>query len=271
MFPLSQNPSSSSRGNSRGSSSSHNPHNRNYGAAFFQMMTIALLCTSLAQPSWLSLTTRTPTSTSRSGGGCPKHLTLYQFFDYGYFETGDSRNSTIIVTPVRLYYHSAAGTMACLTPAIVNMFKVILMLVIFAIILCFIGFLLDVLGTKSRLSLTVRSNGLLTIPIVLICAGVVSLAYYITVLLEKENRHSYFLEVSFDYGFFTLSSAGATALLATASALFKRMGGPERRRSRSRHRRSRSSRLRDSRLMLVDTVESPPLVVHGDPPPPYSL
>ena len=64
--------------------------------------------------------------------------------------------------------------------------------------------------------------------------------------------------------------AGATALLATASALFKRMGGPERRRSRSRHRRSRSSRLRDSRLMLVDTVESPPLI-HGDPPPPYSL
>ena len=55
--------------------------------------------------------------------------------------------------------------MGCLTPAIVNMFKVILMLVIFAIIVCFIGFLLDVLGTKSRLSLTVRSNGLLTIPI----------------------------------------------------------------------------------------------------------
>lgn len=44
--------------------------------------------------------------------------------------------------------------------------------------------------------------------LVLICAGVVSLAYYITVLLEKENRHSYFIEVSFDYGFFTLSAAG---------------------------------------------------------------
>lgn len=43
---------------------------------------------------------------------------------------------------------------------------------------------------------------------VLICAGVVSLAYYITVLLEKENRHSHFVEVSFDYGFFTLSAAG---------------------------------------------------------------
>ncbi len=49
---------------------------------------------------------------------------------------------------------------------------------------------------------------LLAFAAVLICAGVVSLAYYITVLLEKENRHSYFIEVSFDYGFFTLSAAG---------------------------------------------------------------
>lgn len=66
---------------------------------------------------------------------------------------------------------SSIAAMGCLTPAIVNMFKVILMLVIFAIILCFIGFLLDVLGTKSRLSLTVRSNGLMTIPI-----GIIHLA-----------------------------------------------------------------------------------------------
>ena len=118
--------------------------------------------------------------------------------------------------------------MACLTPTIVNLFKIILMLVIIGIILSFVGFLLDILGTKSRLSLAVRANGLLTIPtgnhdfhnnninllnfylslLVLICAGVVSLCYYITVLLEKENRHSHFVEVSFDYGFFTLSAAG---------------------------------------------------------------
>lgn len=143
---------------------------------------------------------------------------------------------------------------------------------------------------------------------VLICAGVVSMAYYITVLLEKENRHSHFVEISFDYGFFTLSAAGevssslflyllknratnesfttistfdfmldpcigATSLLATACSLFKKMNvsGSERRRSRSRHRRSRSSRLRESRLMLVDTVESPPLTGVCEPPPPYSL
>ena len=129
MFPLSQNPSNSSRGNGRSSSSSHNPHNRNYGAAFFQMMTIALLCTSLAQPSWLSLTTRTNVS-PRSGESCPKHLTLYQFFDYGYFETGDSRNSTAIVTPVKLYYHSAAGSelLFFIFPSIRFLFKYFVLL-----------------------------------------------------------------------------------------------------------------------------------------------
>lgn len=112
MFPSSHNPStsSSSRGNGRNSTSHHHSHNRNYGAAFFQMMTIALLCTSLAQPSWLSLTTRLPAVNPRSGEACPKHLTLYQFFDYGYFETGDSRNGTLITAPLRLFYHSASGS-----------------------------------------------------------------------------------------------------------------------------------------------------------------
>lgn len=269
MFPLSQSPSRSS--NSRGTSGRIS-HNRNYGAAFFQMMTIALLCTSLAQPSWLSLITRASSST-RPGESCPKHLTPYQFFDYGYFESGETIRNTTGNAAIRLFYHSAVGTLACLTPSIVNLFKVILMLVIVAIIVSFIGFLLDVLGTKSRLSLSVRSNGLLTIPTVLIAAAVVSLVYYITVLVERENHHFHFVEVSFDYGFFTLSAAGGTALLATAAALFKRMGpsNSERRRSRSRHRRSRSSRLRDSRLMLVDTVESPQMTGVCDPPPPYSL
>lgn len=120
MFPLSQNPSSSSRGGHAQSSGgrnhhhhSHTSHNRNYGAAFFQMMTIALLCTSLAQPSWLTLVTRTMPNAPRPAETCPRHLTLYQFFDYGYFETADSgRNSTSGgASIIRLYYHSATGSM----------------------------------------------------------------------------------------------------------------------------------------------------------------
>ena len=55
--------------------------------------------------------------------------------------------------------------MACLTPFIVNLFKVMLMIVVLAITLSFAGFLLDILGTKSRLCLTLRTNGFLTVPI----------------------------------------------------------------------------------------------------------
>jgi len=244
--------------------------NRNYGAAFFQMMTIALLSTSLAQPSWLSLINR---STSiQPSETCPKHLTLYHFFDYGYFETVNVFNGTTS-TPIRMLYHSNSGTMGCLTPLVVNLFKVILMLVVLAITLSFVGFLLDILGTKSRLCLTLRTNGLLTVPIVLLCAAIVSVAYYITVLIERENRHSHFVEVEFDYGFFTLSAAGATSLLATASFLFQKSNVTDRRRSRSRHRRShRSSRLRSSsHLMLVEDMENPSLPDNRDLPPPYSV
>lgn len=117
MFPLSQSPSTSSRAHGRHSSHSHSSsNNRNYGAAFFQMMTIALLCTSLAQPSWFSLVTRTSAAASKLGESCPRHLTLYQFFDYGYFETGDARNVTSGPTPVRLYYHSATGSKLIMEP-----------------------------------------------------------------------------------------------------------------------------------------------------------
>ena len=80
--------------------------NRNYGAAFFQMITIALLCTSLAQPSWLTLISRS----AQPGENCPKHLTLHQFVDYGYFETTDTFNATNSA-PIRMLYHSSSGGM----------------------------------------------------------------------------------------------------------------------------------------------------------------
>jgi len=244
------------------------PTNRNYGAAFFQMITIALLCTSLAQPSWLTLISR---SSIQPGEKCPKHLTLYQFIDYGYFETTDTYNATSS-TPIRMLYHSSSGTtMSCLTPLVVNLLKVMLMIVVLAITLSFTGFLLDILGTKSRLCLTLRTNGFLTVPIVLLCATIVSLAYYITVLIERQNRHSHFIEVEFDYGFFTLSAAGATSLLATASSLFQKSSVTDRRSRRSRHRRSRSRLRSSSHLTLVEDMENPSLPDNRDLPPPYSL
>lgn len=111
MFFSSQGSSTSSnRGSGRNSSSSHKPHNKNYGAAFFEMITVALLCTCLVQPSWFSIVTRT-SSASRTTKICPKHLTVYQFFDYGFFETSEPSNNTIVNSPLRLDYHSSSGSM----------------------------------------------------------------------------------------------------------------------------------------------------------------
>ena len=155
-------------------------HGPNYGAAFFQMLTVALLCTSLAQPSWLSIVTHT--SSNRPSDICPRHLTLYQFFSFGFFEAEGNSNDTF--RPPKMTYHSLSGSenlyylyscrgkysnglfvsgMACLTPPIVNLLKVILMLDLMAVIMSFVGFILDILRTKSRMLFFIRSNGLFTI------------------------------------------------------------------------------------------------------------
>lgn len=49
-------------------------NNRNLISAFFYMLTIALISTSLVQLSWFEI----------SGGFCVSHLSLYTFFTFGY-------------------------------------------------------------------------------------------------------------------------------------------------------------------------------------------
>jgi len=231
------------------------------------MLTVALLVTSLSQPAWLSLNGQSSPSIKPSEH-CPRHLTLYQFFDFGFFEAENVSNPTF--HNAKVIYRSSTGSIGCLTPFIVNIFKIVLMLNLMAVVISLIGFLLDIIGTSSKTFYIIRTNGLLSIVTVLICSGIVGLTYYTTVLIEKENRLSY-AEVTYeyDYGFFILSAAGVTALLATACCLFKKGGNHSRRRTRSQHHRSRS-RSRDAHLMLVDNMESPPFTDLTEPPPPYT-
>ena len=132
---------------------------------------------------------------------------------------------------------------------------------------------------------------------VLLCSAIVSMSYYATVLIERENRLSHYLEVTYDYGFFTLSAAGAfppvhidneivtlrlnlplllscsgvTALLSTASSLFQRNDSHNRRRSRSHHHTRSRTRSREGHVMLVDSIESPAMPTDlSEPPPPYA-
>jgi hypothetical protein len=51
----------------------------------------------------------------------------------------------------------------CLTPFIVNIFKIVLMLNLMAVFISLIGFLLDIIGTSSKTFYIIRTNGLLSI------------------------------------------------------------------------------------------------------------
>ena len=79
---------------------------RNFVAAFFHMATIALTCTSLAQLGWFRL----------RGSQCEPHLAVYQFFSYGYFDTGTTqtdlqfRAREVVSSPVPVQYHSPSGS-----------------------------------------------------------------------------------------------------------------------------------------------------------------
>jgi len=231
------------------------------------MLTVSLLITSLSQPAWLSLNGQG--QTVRTDNFCPKHLTLYQFVDFGYFEVQNGTHG--VQQSTKMIYHSAAGSIQCLTPNIVNILKIMLMLNLVAVVVTFVGFLFDILGTTSKALFVIRTNGLLSITTVLVCSGVVGLAYYTTVLIEHDNRFSQFVDITYeyDYGFFIFAAAGVTALLTTASSLFKKSGSHSRRRSRGHHHRSRACS-RDAQLMLVDNMEPPPLTDPSEPPPPYT-
>jgi hypothetical protein len=79
---------------------------RNFVAAFFHMATIALTCTSLAQLGWFRL----------KGGHCAPHLAVYQFFSFGYFDSGarqadlQFRAREVVKSPVPIQYHSPSGS-----------------------------------------------------------------------------------------------------------------------------------------------------------------
>lgn len=62
-----------------------NDSNRNSVSAFFHMITIALISTSLVQLSWFQIT----------GGICVPHLSVYTFFTFGYTDTPKTRTVDI--------------------------------------------------------------------------------------------------------------------------------------------------------------------------------
>ncbi|KAJ9594352.1 hypothetical protein L9F63_014228 [Diploptera punctata] len=193
---------------------------RNFVAAFFHMATIALICTSLAQLGWFRL----------RGDQCAPHLAVYQFFSFGYFEPGarqtdlQFRAREVVSSPVPVPYHSSSGTLQCVTPEIANLMRVIIVLCFMAIISSLVGFFLDIIGPTKKILKIVQKNSIPSIFTVLWVVAIIGVCYDIATLLEEilqTMNPTSEVQVSYEYGCYTITAAGAVAVCATACNLLQ--------------------------------------------------
>ncbi|XP_071448521.1 transmembrane protein 127-like [Hetaerina americana] len=193
---------------------------RNFAAAFFHMATIALTCTSLAQLGWFRLT----------GGKCVPHLAVYQFFSFGYFDTSTTqsdlsfRSSEVSSSPITVQYHSPSGTLPCVTPEIANLMRILIVMCFLAMASSLFGFFLDIIGPTKKSLQFIQRNSLPSIVTVLWVVGIIGVCYYITILIESSLQSQYpnsNVFVTYEYGCYTITAAGAASNVATACNLLR--------------------------------------------------
>lgn len=193
---------------------------RNFVAAFFHMATIALTCTSLAQLGWFRL----------RGGQCTPHLAVYQFFSFGYFDTVDRqtdlqfRAREVVSSPIPIQYHLPSGPLKCVTPEIANLMRVIIILCFMAMISSLMGFFLDIVGPTKKSLKNIQRNSIPSILTVLWVVAIIGVCYDITTHLEAIMQNlnpTSEIQVSYEYGCYTITAAGAVAVCATACNLLQ--------------------------------------------------
>ncbi|XP_044258448.1 transmembrane protein 127-like [Tribolium madens] len=161
---------------------------RNLISATFHMITITLISMSLVDLTWFTI----------SGDVAVPNLTLGQFFWFGYtnsvnYSDYDFINSTIV-----------------------NLMRTTILLCFMAIIFSLAGFFLDIMGPKSILYRMIRRYAVAGTCTVLWIMAIVSISYYIVLLLEDSvEKTSLKVETTVSYGdgFYLLASAGGVSLI----------------------------------------------------------
>lgn len=192
---------------------------RNFIAAFFHMATIALTCTSLAQLGWFRI----------RGSLCAPHLAVYQFFNYGYFDSSDSateQESQIADLPpssVTAQYYPTLETQ-CVTQEIANLMRIIILLCFLAMLSSLVGFFLDIVGPTRKIFKIIRRNAIPSIFTVVWVVLIIGICFYVTTRLEihlQGLNPTMEVQVTYEYGCYTITAAGAVAVFAAASNLLQ--------------------------------------------------
>ncbi|XP_048249210.1 transmembrane protein 127-like [Haliotis rufescens] len=192
---------------------------RNYPAAVCSMITIVLLCVSMAEPRWISL----------RGGGCSladtkngylHSLGVNQFFYSGKLVTMQSDKS--------IHYHFGPDPdevlINCVDSKSVLLFKIVIFFSFLTIMICMASFLLDLTGPSGRVLQRFHRNAIFSIITVTLCVVINLFCYWISFLVEqiqKKTKQDH-VEVTFDISFYLVAAAGSASVFAVACNCFRR-------------------------------------------------
>ncbi|CAH0586942.1 unnamed protein product [Chrysodeixis includens] len=181
-------------------------------AAFFNVSTFLLTCAALVQPSWFRI----------KGLHCTQSLSLAQFFS---FDEDDEDLDQITIRqdaefdPINRSDFN--GLPPCTTPETITLMRVLILLCFMVLLCSCIGTLINLTSLNSRAIKMLRRNAIPSIMCVFWVIAIVGVCYYTTVVLGNANNSDPdTIQVDYEYGFYTITGAGALALLASAANLW---------------------------------------------------
>ncbi|KAK7110937.1 hypothetical protein V1264_014731 [Littorina saxatilis] len=228
--------SSGRRGSRHQSRQSHKQRERNFPSALCSMISIVILCTALAEPSWIRIDDgHCSQLTSGNNGGPPfgleslRYLGALQFFYFGNMVTHDPSigHKVTVISEYRNGPEDTDRLVNCVTERVVMIFKIIIALTFLAILTSLISFSLDLVGLEHRLFKLLRRSAVFNIFTVLVCVGIITFLYWATVdVLDLQHNpsipHNDNVKVTFDVSFYLITAAGACSVIAVAFNCLRR-------------------------------------------------
>ncbi|CAG9132714.1 hypothetical protein JYU34_017477 [Plutella xylostella] len=184
-------------------------------AAFFNFSIFLLTCAALVQPSWFRI----------KGLHCTQSLSLAQFFSLDDDNDNDDDNEdgdmNIQNDGFNNMFKKISGLQPCTTPEVITLMRVLILLCFMMLLWSCIGVLINLTSLNSKAIRMIRRNAVPSVLCVFCVIAIVGVCYYTTVVLGNvSNSDINTIQVDYEYGFYTITAAGAMSLLASAANLW---------------------------------------------------
>nr|CAD7459891.1 unnamed protein product [Timema tahoe] len=143
------------------------------------------------------------------------------------FQTCSARLASSGTTRVVVFQACSArlaSSVVCATPEIATLMRLLILLCFMAMISSLVGFFLDIVGPTKKIFKIIRRNSVPSIFTVVWVVVIVGICYYVsirlTTVVQNMNPESE-VQVSYEYGCYTITAAGVVAVIASACNLFQ--------------------------------------------------